>query len=255
MVKKKESAALVEVLRPETAYTEAKTAFDALAPHDKEGRLHVNEVPIRSVSGFDDVNDTLRRAATAKKSIEGKRKGVTKHLDAAKKAINTLFAPMLDSLVEYRVGLEAKLDEYDDWKYEQQEAERLAIQKKSDAARKRAQKTADDKLCAARTREMRKDIKRALDAKLETQQAVTETRLADVDDTPDAAEGVARIDDVEVTIVNAKLVPAGVEYAGKVCVLWERVFNMSVLKQLGKADVEVPGVTFERTTRRAVRSL
>ena len=250
-MRKKESAALVEVLRPETAYAEAKATFDGLAM--------TRPKQIRTVVVFGQTNDTLRQIATVKKLVEDKRKSVTKHLDSAKRAVNTLFKPMLDSLGEHRTTLEASLDEYDEWQAQEQEREREALERKAETARKRAEKTADTKLYAASSREMRQDIKQKLAAKLETQQAVLETRLADVDDTPDVAEGVARIEDVEITELDLSAVPElmALDEDGATVglILWTRTPLTGNIKKLGKAGVEVPGVRFERTTRRAVRSL
>ena len=247
MKTKKESAALVEVLRPETAYGEAKAAFDNLpAKLPKQ---------IRTVAVFEQTNDSLREVATVKKLVEAKRKSVTKHLDAAKKAINTLFKPMLNSLAAYRTDAEEVLDEYDEWQALEAVRERETLERKADVARMRTKKAADAKLYAASTREMRQEIKRKLAAKLETQEAVLETRLADVDDTPDAAEGVARIEDIEVLVLDGGVVPETFEHRGEVHTLWTRTLEIATLKKLGKAEASVPGVRFERVTRRAVRLL
>ena len=244
--------ALVQVLEPTAgeAYSEAKSAMEAIPP------MRLPE-KFRKTEHFDVANSFMRQIATARKVTESKRKSVTKHLDAAKKAINLLFKPLTDHLDSEREALEEKLDEYEEWQMEEAEKEREKLRKQADAKLKRAKAAAAKKLEKADGRAERKQIKSKLQSVVDVTVATLDSRLDSVDDMPDVAEGVSRIEDVEVTIVRPEDVPETYNQVDGVghLVLWERDFNIQALKTLGKAEVEVPGVEFELKVRRAVKSL
>lgn len=238
--------ALVSVLETDRgdAYAAAKQTVDSLPS------LRLPAV-VRKPEQQSLVVDMLRQVATAKSLVETKRKSVTKHLDAAKKSVMGLFRPMLKHLDDIRVDQEKKLDEYSDWQFDQQEAERERIRKAAEAQRRRADTIARKALEAAESRAKRKEIQAKLAAKVAVRQAVLEDQLAEVETAPVAEEGVAVIEDVEVEIIDRTLVPEiWVDN-----VLWTRQFNMKELKALGNSGVEVPGVQFNRLTRRAVKKL
>jgi len=264
-MKKNQSQALVEVLQPTDAYSTAKQSVDSL-PSMKLPAV-VRTVEVQSV-----VVDMLRQVASASKLVEEQRKGVTKHLDAAKKAVNKLFQPLKEHLAELRTDLELKLDEYRQHQLTVAEEEREEIRRKGEAQRKRAERAAATKLAEARSREERKRIQSKLNAKLEVQAAILDNRLDEVDGTPDAEQGVAVIQDVEILELDISQVPEFVmvkvgstdggspptHLPGDIVdetIMWTRHPVVSNIKKALKAGVEVPGVKYELKTRRAVTAL
>lgn len=245
-MKQKPDEALVQVLEPTTddAYHRAQGAINSLP-------LPTLPAQIRRPHEQDVAVNLLRQVAAAKKSVEAERKKVTKHLDAAKKAVMSLFKPMIERLDGMREHLEGKLNEYSDWQVEEAEKEREKIRKEEEAKQRRAARAAEKKLALADSREERREIKQKLDARLAVQQATMDSRLGEVDDRPDAEEGVAVIQDIEIISVKLEEMPESVNgYA-----LWERVLLTGNLKKALKAGLEVDGVNWRWVTRRAVRPL
>ena len=246
----KEETSLVQVMQPTAvnAFDQAKQMVDALPSL----RL---PIIVRDAENQSLVVDMLRQVTGADKAVVAKQKSVTVHLDAAKKVFVKLFEPLKTHLRELRSDLEGTLDEYRDWQAEEAEKEREALRKKAEVARRRAEKTAEKNMYAAASRQMRSDIKRRLDAKLEVQAAILDSRLEEIDGTPDAEEGVAVIQDVEITDLDLDVVPRFMAIEGVDLPLWYKEPLNGNIKKLLKAGIEIPGVTFERKTRRAVRSL
>jgi signal transduction histidine kinase len=198
----KKEHALVEVLQPTatTAFDEAKQQVEALPSL----RLPTS---VRTVSDQQLVVDILRQVASANKTVEAKRKSVTTHLDAAKKALNKLFKPLQEHLANIREDLEGKLNEYRDWQELMAEVEREKLRKKAETQRKRTETLAAKKLQQASTPQEARRIKQAANAKLATQEAILEAKVSAVDDIPDAEEGVAVIEDYEITDLDISQVP------------------------------------------------
>jgi uncharacterized protein YhaN len=148
-------------------------------------------VRIKNDNEYQAVADVLRKVATTKKSIEGKRLSVTRLLDAAKKGIMAWFKPMLDQCDEWRKRgdelMAARRQQLEDEaeearrKEEAREAKRLAILRANE----------EKKLEEARTREERAQVRAAYRGKKDAVQEEQAARRDAVVTHRPKARGVA----------------------------------------------------------------
>lgn len=249
MKKKKQTESLVTVLEPTTsdALVKATHAVDTLPSFRGE---------IVSAQDYEQGGVLLRQVATAKKTVEDSRKSVTKHLDAAKKALNALFKPLVEKLDATRALIEEEMARYDEQAEQEAEAEREKLRAREEAQRKRLQTLAKKRMERASSRTERHAIQSELSAKLASREAMAEQKFDAIEPDEGYADGVYKSEDVEVDIVDPDLVPrtlAGLD--GEAVELWEPKFHIAELKKLGRRGVHVPGVSFTVVRSTRVRAL
>jgi hypothetical protein len=147
--------------------------------------------PIKTDRAYQDASDARRVVVTTKDSIDKNRKKITRLLDDAKKGIMSWFKPMYEECDQALELIDEKLNSYDEWKWQQAEAEREAARKKEEKRLAILKKNEAKKLAKAESRDERLRIKQTYDEKKDVVSDESAAEQQMVDDSPPKAEGTS----------------------------------------------------------------
>jgi hypothetical protein len=134
--------------------------------------------------------DFMVKLTAAKKSVDAKRRSITRHMDQAKKIVMDLFKPYADRFQGYREACDERILDYQDFLERKAEEER---RKEEERERKRLARLAaaeEKKLKAAKDVEAKAKIKAAYRGKVQQVQAETTAKLEMIEEEPPEAPGV-----------------------------------------------------------------
>lgn len=180
--------ALVEVPNQLTESKKAEELVKTLRPLVKKV---LGGPPIRTDEAFQEGSDARRVVVTTRKQVEGKRRAITTHMDAAKRAVMNLFKPMTDECSEALEQIDGKLESYEEWKHEQAEKLRLIEVKREEKRLETLRRNERKKLMEAESRAERLAIKQQYDLKKDVVADEAAAAQAMVDDSPPVAEGTS----------------------------------------------------------------
>lgn len=205
---------------------------------------------ITSDGSYDAAGDLLRQVASVRKRVEAHRKNVTKHLDAAKKAVMGLFKPLAEQLDEAREDLERLMSGWEAKKEaEAREAEERE-RKKAEAQAKRLKTLAEKKLEEAEDPDEELEIRKQLRMQQDAARAVGAAKAEAIDKAPPRTEGVSAREVWDFEVVDIEQVPREFlrcEVSRSAVLNWIR-------RVVGDEAPSLPGLKFFKTKRRSVRT-
>ena len=206
---------------------------------------------IKSDLEYQNAADVLRQIQTVKKSVDNHRKSVAKPLDAAKKAVQAMFQPMLKQLQEAREDIENSMGGWEHLRELEAEKAREAERRKAEAQSKRLGTIANKKIALAETREEACDIRDDMKASQEAALSVGAAKESLVDGEAPKVAGVSSSDFFDFEVLDLSIVPP----AYVRCEI-KRVEVVSYVRQCIKDGVEpeISGIRFFKTKSRSVRS-
>ncbi len=236
-------------------FAEAQQSMTSLAPLVKE----VLAMSMTTPEAYEKVSDFGRRIKTLKDRVEASRKAIKAPILRAGRETDKHFKPLLEACSEARETIDQKLLDYHDFKIEEAEQEEARLRVEAER-RKKIIETTNKKKLAGLSREERKEVVADIQEK---QRAVDERIEDEIDQVSGEAETVAGIsfrEDWEIEIVEPGAVPETymkepVVPNALVFYLWQRDFNLNVLKGLRNEGVEIPGVKYTKVLKTAMRGL